>query len=61
MALDQHWFGNPNKWMDLSNPETWLLRNGDTDVENRLVDTTGEREGGMNGKSSIDIYTTCVK
>ena len=47
--------------MDLSNPEIWLLRNGDTDVENRLVDTTGEREGGMNGKSSIDIYTTCVK
>ena len=46
--------------MDLSNPEIWLLRNGDTDVENRFVDTTGEREG-MNGKSSIDIYTTMCK
>ena len=32
-------------------------RNGDADVENGLVDTVGEGEGGMNCKSSIDIYT----
>ena len=30
--------------------------NGDTDVENRLVDSVGEREGGTNCESSTDIY-----
>ena len=31
--------------------------NGDTDLENEVVDTVGEGEGKMNGESSIDIYT----
>ena len=33
-----------------------------TDVENGLVDTMGEREGGTDRESSINIYTlSCVK
>ena len=32
-------------------------RNGDADVENRLMDTAGEGEDGTNGESSIDVYT----
>ena len=31
--------------------------NGDADIENRLLDTVGEGEGGTNGKSSIGTYT----
>ena len=31
-------------------------RNGDTDTENRLVDTAGEGKSGMNRESSLDIY-----
>ena len=35
--------------------------NGDTDIENGLVDTMREGEGGTNRESSIDIYTlSCV-
>ena len=31
---------------------------GETDIENRLVDTgQGEGEGGLNGESSLEIYT----
>ena len=37
-------------------------RNRESDVENGLVDTVGEGEGGMNRTSLIDIYTPpCVK
>ena len=37
-------------------------RNGDTDVENGLVDTVGEGKSGMNRESSLDIYILpCVK
>ena len=37
-------------------------RNGDTDTENKRVDTAGEGESGMNGESSIVIYIlSCVK
>ena len=32
-------------------------RNGDIDVEMGLVDTVGERVRGINGESSINIYT----
>ena len=32
-------------------------RNRDADVQNRLVDTVREGEGGMNWESSIDTYT----
>ena len=32
-------------------------RNGDTDVENRLVDTAREGESAPNGKSSTNIHT----
>ena len=36
--------------------------NGDADLENRLVDTFGEGEVGMNSESSIETYTlTYVK
>ena len=31
--------------------------NGDADIENRLVDTVGEGESGMNEESSTYIYT----
>ena len=35
--------------------------NGDTDIENGLVDMMREGEGGTNRESSIDIYTlSCV-
>ena len=30
-------------------------KKGNADVENGLVDTVGEEESGMNGKSSIDM------
>ena len=30
---------------------------GDTDIENRLVDTVGEGDGGMNWETSIEIST----
>ena len=38
-----------------------LLQGGNrgTDLENRLSDTEGEGEGGMNWESSADIYTPC--
>ena len=37
-------------------------KNGDTDIENRLVGAVGEGESRMNGESSIDMYTLpCVK
>ena len=32
-------------------------RNGEADVENRLVNTVGEGESGMNGESNIKMYT----
>ena len=31
--------------------------NRGTDIENRLVDTVGEEEGGTDGESSIKTYT----
>ena len=40
---------NPNWWIYLQS------RNKDTDTENRLVDTVGEREGGTNGESNFEI------
>ena len=37
-------------------------RSEDTDVVHGLVDTVREGKGGMNGKSSINMYTLlCVK
>ena len=35
--------------------------NGDADIENRLVDTVGDGEGGKNLDSSIEIYITICK
>ena len=36
--------------------------NGDSDIENGLVNTVGNGESGTNRESSIDIYTLpCVK
>ena len=32
-------------------------RNGQADIEKGLLDTVGEGESGMNGESSINIYT----
>ena len=38
--------------------EKFICREGmETDVENGLVDPVGEGKSGMNGESSIDIYT----
>ena len=34
-----------------------FARNGDTDVENGLVDTVGERESGTNADYGINICT----
>ena len=37
-------------------------RNGDIDIENGLVDIVEEGMIGMNGESSINIYTLpCIK
>ena len=37
-------------------------RNRDIDIENNLVDTVGEGEGGTNGENSTDMYhLPCVK
>ena len=37
---------------------TYLQGNrGDTDTENRLADTVGEEESGMNGESNMKTYT----
>ena len=33
------------------------IENGDVDIENRLVDTLGEGEGGTNWENSMDTYT----
>ena len=33
----------------------------DANIENDLVNTKGDGEGGKNGKSSTDIYTTMCK
>jgi len=34
-----------------------LMSSRDTDVENRLADTVGEGEGGMNGENSMETFT----
>ena len=37
-------------------------KNGDANVENRLVDSVGEGENGIHRENSIDMYTlSCVK
>ena len=36
-------------------------RNRGTDLQNRLVNTVEEREGGTNGESRIDIHTAICK
>ena len=43
--------------------QTYLQgRNGGADIENGLIDTMGKGDSGMNGDSSINIYTLpCVK
>ena len=33
------------------------VSNGDTDIKNRLADTVGEGEGGINWESSTETYT----
>ena len=35
--------------------------NGDVGIENRLVDTVGEGEGGMNRENSIETHITMYK
>ena len=45
---------------DLERWNWWIYlqgSNGDADIENRLVDTGREGEGGMNWESSIETYT----
>ena len=52
---------NPEKWYR----RTYLQsRNRDTDVENKRMDTKGEREGGRNWEIGIGTYTLlilCIK
>ena len=38
-----------------------MHRNGGADVESRLADTVGEREGRTDGQRSTDIHTTMCK
>ena len=45
---------NLEKWYWWTNVQG---RNRDADIEDGLVATAGEGEGGMNWESSIDIYT----
>ena len=33
---------------------------GDPDIENRLLDTVGEGEGGTNGESSVETYMSLL-
>ena len=33
-----------------------IYSNGDADIENRLLDTVGEKEGGMICESNIETY-----
>ena len=33
----------------------------ETDIENRIMDTEREGEGGMNGESGMETYTTIYK
>ena len=42
---------------------TYMLgKNRDVDIQNRLMDTVGEGEGGMNWESSMEMHTlSCVK
>ena len=44
--------------LNLDNPNWWTYlqsRNKDADIDNRLVDTVDEREGGTNWESDIEI------
>ena len=45
-----------HQWSRIENPYL-QRRNGDIDIENRLVDTTGEGEARTDCENSIDIYT----
>ena len=56
---EENKYNNTNIW----NLEKWYWwtylqgRTRDADIENRLVGTVGEGEGGTNGESSIETYT----
>ena len=56
---EENKYNNTNIW----NLEKWYRwtyfqgRNRDADIENRLVGTVGEGEGGTNWESSIETYT----
>ena len=73
-SASQFSFSSPKSWPWCIDQVTKVLlekwywwiylqgRNGDDDVENRLMDTVEERESGVNGESSLDIFTIpCVK
>ena len=52
---------NLEKWYRSSYLQS---RNNDTDIENKCMDTKGEREGGRNWEIEIDTYTLlilCIK
>ena len=52
-------------WEKIGNRLSYLQRrNRDTDIENKHIDTKGEREDGMNWEVETDIYTPlilCIK
>ena len=51
----------------ICNPEKWYWwtslhgRNRDADVQNELLDTAGQGEGGKNWESSLETYITVCK
>ena len=47
---------SPALQADLLTAEPEGKPSGDTDIENRLVDTVGERKGGMDWETSIETY-----
>ena len=48
---------NLEKWYRRSYLQS---RNRDTDVENKFMDTKGERDGEMNWEIEIDLYTLLI-
>ena len=55
--------GPYSPWLTVAQTELLSLHfNRDTDIDNKYMDTRGQRRSEMNGEIGIDIYTQlCVK
>ena len=56
----QIWYTNAYIW-NLERWYWWIYlqgSNGDVDIENRLLDTVGEKEGGIIWENNIKTYTS---